>query len=425
MLPNNKFNIGKGLKIVNVKDNSILNTSFETDQKESVTEQKSTSRMRNMVRTGKLESSAVGSSQVIGNRSIKDQSAGHLVSARYTRRRLSAISYNALANFHDAKNEISEQTENEQFADLASRRMSAPELPPISSGGKNSAIINNTNLTARSNTFHNYKFSHKNRKIIHSDSSLQGVTSRASSASSQRSRQRVLSAGAERQLQTSNHVIITDPIRETTSTKATIDRRNPKEEMPAAVAPVGRCPPVPGYKRSKSKISVNGYNSNLTTPRKMVHSHSESQLNPQRLEKFRKQNVAAGAGGGGGGIKRINSDNRLADVTKRNVKNSQAGASSVKRDPHANGKGSLSNLNGLRKYSSTLGLNSNDKQSDESDQKKEIYDSDSDSEKDNRVIEWIIGVNDVAEPPDEQLIEYVDEPPQRDTAIRIIYDGDT
>ena len=79
----------------------------------------------------------------------------------------------------------------------------------------------------------------------------------------------------------------------------------------------------------------------------------------------------------------------------------------------------------MRKYSSTLGLNSNDKQSDESDVKKDTFDSDSDTEKDSRVIEWIIGVNSVAEPPEEQVIEYADEPPQRDTAIRIVYDGDT
>ena len=196
-----------------------------------------------------------------------------------------------------------------------------------------------------------------------------------------------------------------------------IDNTKPTEVMPAPVAPAGRYAVAPGYKRSKSKISLNGYNSNLTTPRKIIHSNSETELNPQKLEALRKRSI--------GGMKRTNSENRLTDVSKRNVKNSQTGAPSVKKDTPVKSKGSTSNLNGLRKYSSTLGLNSNDKQSDESEQKKDTLDSDSDTEKDSRVIEWIIGVNEVAEPPEEQVIDYIDEPPQRDTAIRIVYDGDT
>ena len=204
MLPKNKFNIGKGLKTAYVKDNNILNDSFETYQTQSVTEQRKNPRMRSMVHTGKQESSASGSSQ----------STGHLVSARYCRRRQSAVSY----NLQDTSHGLSDERENVPN-ELFDRRMSAPELPPISSGGKNSAIINNSNLTSRSNTFHNYKFSNKTRKSIHSDSSLQGITSRASSSSSQTSRQRVQSAGAERQLQTPNHVIITDSIRENRPSK--------------------------------------------------------------------------------------------------------------------------------------------------------------------------------------------------------------
>lgn len=213
MLPKNKHSTGKGIKTVDDKDNSTPNTSIEIYQKEPIAEQKSTPRMRNMVHTGKLESSACDSSQVIGGRYIKDQSTGHLVSARYNRRRFSAIAYNLreTGNYSNG--------ESEANADF-SRRMSAPELPPISANGKNSAIINNSNLTSRSNTFHNYKSSHKNRKIIHSDSSLHGITSRASTASSQTSRQRVQSAGAERLLQTtSNHVVIAEAIKEKSSCK--------------------------------------------------------------------------------------------------------------------------------------------------------------------------------------------------------------
>lgn len=409
MLPKTKSNIGKGLNNVNDKNNNALNTSFETDQKEPIAEQKSTQRMRTMVHTGKTESSAnIDSSQVIGNKYIKDQVSGQFVSTRYNRRRLSAIKYNLK---EEPENEIRNGVDNFDV-DFVSRRMSAPELPPISSNGKNSAIINNSNLTSRSNTFHNYKFSHKNRKIIHSDSSLQGFTSRASSASSQASRHRVQSAGTDRLLQTANHVVIEEPIKEKPPTQKITDRRNSKEDMPAAMSRVSRCPPAPGFRRSKSKIGVNGYN--LTTPRSIMHSHSETQLNQQKGESVKKQIV---------GIKRINSDNKLTELNKRNARTS--GAVSVKRDGLPTGKGTSNNLNGMRKYSSTLGLNSNDKQSDESDVKKDTFDSDSDTEKDSRVIEWIIGVNSVAEPPEEQVIEYADEPPQRDTAIRIVYDGDT
>ena len=206
MLPKYKFNIGKGLKTAYIKENNTLNGSFDTYQTLPVTEQMRISRMRSMVHTGNQDSSASSSSH----------STGYLVSARYNRRRLSAISYNV----QDTNNGLTDEQENGPTSELFDRRMSAPELPPIASGGKNSAIINNSNLTSRSGIFHNYKFGNKPRKSIHSDSSLQGITSRASSSSSQRSRQRVLSAGAERQLQTSSRGVITESvIRENRSSK--------------------------------------------------------------------------------------------------------------------------------------------------------------------------------------------------------------
>lgn len=79
------------------------------------------------------------------------------------------------------------------FVFAGPRRMSAPELPPIS--GK-STLVNNGYLTTKSNTFFSLK---PDRKSIHSDSSIQGYRlnsqSRTSSSSSQKSRGRVLSAG--------------------------------------------------------------------------------------------------------------------------------------------------------------------------------------------------------------------------------------
>ena len=214
MLPKTKSNIGNGLNNVIDKDKNALNTSIETYQKVPISEQKTTQRMRTMVHTGKTESSAnIDSSEVIGNRYSKEQvNSGQFVSNRYNRRRRSAIKFNLK---EENKEEINCGNGEDSFdADFLSRRMSAPELPPISSNGKNSAIINNSNLTSRSNTFHNYRFSNKTRKVIHSDSSIQGFTSRASSASSQASRNRVKSAGTDRLLPTTNHVVVEETIKE-------------------------------------------------------------------------------------------------------------------------------------------------------------------------------------------------------------------
>lgn len=79
-----------------------------------------------------------------------------------------------------------------------SRRMTAPELPPITSNGKKTGLLSNGYL--RSYSFHKLPDSYyKKRNSIHSDSSLHRYQinshSRTSSSSSQKSRGRVLSAG--------------------------------------------------------------------------------------------------------------------------------------------------------------------------------------------------------------------------------------
>lgn len=116
-------------------------------------------------------------------------------------------------------------------------------------------------------------------------------------------------------------------------------------------------------------------------------------------------------------MRRNNSDKSLTD-SRNNNKNNQNNKVTNKRN---------GNINGIRRYASTNGLNIRDERrsEDESADKDGFYDSDTDSEKDQRVLQWVIGVTEIAEPPEEPLIEHTDEPPQRDTAIRIVYDGDS
>ena len=136
----------------------------------------------------------------------------------------------------------------------------------------------------------------------------------------------------------------------------------------------------------------------------------------------RKQTLSTGetplmpkVGSTNGYIKRVNSDKNIIENSSK--KNSKHAPKSVKNSQ-------TSHLNGMRKSQSALELayNREDGRSDESAQDKDIaYDSDSEGDKDQRVLSWIIGVHNVAEPPEEPLIEHTDEPPQRDTAIRIVY----
>ncbi|KAK3088332.1 hypothetical protein FSP39_017763 [Pinctada imbricata] len=80
-------------------------------------------------------------------------------------------------------------------------------------------------------------------------------------------------------------------------------------------------------------------------------------------------------------------------------------------------------VNGMRRYASTVQLTP---QKSTVDDDLLDYDSSSDSDKDQMIITWLIGVDteDPEEPP-EQEIFYPDEPPQTDTAVHIIYNGDS
>lgn len=156
-----------------------------------------------------------------------------------------------------------------------------------------------------------------------------------------------------------------------------------------------KCSSVTGLGRQKSKYSLKD---SVSTPRQLPHSRSDALL----TSRVRNGEINTS-------MRRNQSDRSLTD--KNNAKNNQ------------NSKITTQKLkNGLR-YGSTNGLNIKEDKKIENEE--DCNDSDSDSENNQRVINWLIGVGDVAEPPEEPLIEHVDEPPQRDTAIRIVYDGDS
>jgi hypothetical protein len=167
----------------------------------------------------------------------------------------------------------------------------------------------------------------------------------------------------------------------------------------SSTAVTQRCTSVGGgLARQKSKYSLK---ETVSTPRTIPKSRSEAQIAPRRRSID-----------GIVDLPRNGSDKSLTD-SRKNAKNSQNNKTTSQKF----------RLNGMRHYASSNVLNIRDERRNEDDET--FVDSDSDGEKDQRVIEWIIGVSDVAEPPEEQLIEHTDEPPQRDTAIRIVYEGDS
>ncbi|XP_045180452.2 uncharacterized protein LOC123539765 [Mercenaria mercenaria] len=287
---------------------------------------------------------------------------------------------------------------NGDFSVLSRRRMSAPELPPIAHVGKTSTLVSNGFISQRSNTFHKLTL-RTGRKSIHSDSSVQGYRlnsqSRTSSSSSQKSKGRVLSAGTERR---SYKQIITADLTKTIQQISGVKDESTVMRNGASTAVPHRCTSVTGLDRQKSKYSLK---ETVSTPRTLPKSRSEAQLTGRRRSIDGNINLP-----------RNGSDKSLTD-SKKNAKNSQNNKVTSQKY----------RINGMRHYASSNALNIKDEKQNEGD---ETYvDSDTDSEKDQRVIDWIIGVNDVAEPPEEPLIEHADEPPQRDTAIRIVYEGDS
>ncbi|KAK3594815.1 hypothetical protein CHS0354_002858 [Potamilus streckersoni] len=351
-----------------------------------------------------------------GNHIHIDTGESPFVSARYNRRRASCLTVDYSIEEDDREQDVFEDANKVSAPDFSSRRMSAPELPPISNRGKVSGFFKSALRTPRSTTsFFKTPRSSVNRFSIHSDSSIHGYTqgtehSRTSSDSSQQSRGRVLSADTDRQTPVNRTIILEQTMkRENISASGHTMKlealNNNKKGMVATPRSVN-------YKRTFSKTgSVQSGNNNIHPQHLGHHSNSEPHITTvKQMPRPVQQN----------GVKTAISRNKSIE-TKKNLKNAQnkKTISVEKKDPSGT-------VNGMRRYASTLGLNIKTPSPNENQDLNNEGESDSeDSDKGNRIIEWIIGTTEVAEPPEEAVIEYLDEPPQRDTAIRIVYEGDT
>lgn len=157
---------------------------------------------------------------------------------------------------------------------------------------------------------------------------------------------------------------------------------------------------------NKKKTKVKDMASSMRKP-------SSSDPDPQQTLPVSK------VGSTNGYIRKNQSDRSLVELSKKGVKRGPKSVKSTQVAP----------VNGMKKSFSDVNLvcnNRDEGRSVESSHGRDIhYDSDSDGDKDQRVMNWLIGTQEVAEPPEEPNIEHTDEPPQRDTAIRIVYDGDS
>ena len=183
--------------------------------------------------------------------------------------------------------------------------------------------------------------------------------------------------------------------------------------MPTMVVPQ-RCTSVKVMRRTNSKLSLVNQSQKMSTPRgaTLKHANSEGHLNRGVLESGQTQKQTDPKRT----VRRISSDKNLTDHKTTN---------GYIRNPPAP-KNTLRSVNGVKKVmtSSKVSSKADEKKSDSGSLERLEDDSDSDCERDRRVKDWILGVTD-AEPPEEPEIDYVDEPPQRDTAIRIVYEGDS
>lgn len=387
---------------------------------------KSPSRMRSLDNLSNMKSSAFEVKPISPDdpeTSRQQGSSNYLVSSRYNRRTVkfrmpeSAGSDLKFGDLKDTKlpnglksSEVFEDQQNNgkaisAFYDIGLRRMSAPELPPISTTGK-PILVNNGLVTPRSNTVHPFDFNSRgrHRNSIHSDSSLKGysltVRSGCSSTnSSQRSRGRVLSAGANKETLTAD---LARNIQQRTTSK--VDTTNMRDNMALSVAQRS-VSGVTGVGRQSTKLSLK---ENSTPRSSLTHSKSEAQL----TARTRYPSEPSGLTQPSQPMRRNFSDRSLTD--KKNARN------------NINNKITLQKTkNGLKKNKSSNGFITNlkDDRGSEDDILDRVQNGDSDSDGDShhRVMQWIVGTAD-AEPPEEPEIVHIDEPPQRDTAIRIVYD---
>ncbi|VDI20247.1 Hypothetical predicted protein [Mytilus galloprovincialis] len=308
-------------------------------------------------------------------------------------RRASAISYDI--------GTIQEECLNTKPYD-SFRRMSAPELPPILDSRKYS----NTQINMGNGT--EYFRTRSNKMSNNSDSSQKGVHIRRSplSAGSSSSSARN-SANASRKL-----YITTTPEQTTTTIPEGIKLDAIKQKNGISVG-TPRSVVTNGFRTTRlpsKDMSTSSGNNNSKSggQNKFYHCASEPRIQP--IENF------MGSKGGKPTMKRNYSDNKLTQNKKL------ISIEKTQNLTQNNNKYNSGNVNGMRRYSSTVQLNSIVRNKQENQDDEDDDDTDSESGKDQMIIEWLIGVEkeEVEIPPD-PLIEYAETPVQTDTAIHIVY----
>ncbi|XP_055997530.1 uncharacterized protein LOC130047137 [Ostrea edulis] len=297
--------------------------------------------------------------------------------------------------------EIEFSNENRYYtktdSDTHLRRMSAPELPPIQDKARNSPLP----------TYHSSRY-------IRSKSSKPSTNASDSShrqrfAKSPFSQESSESSNSNGKKLTNGYILrsktwVPSEQTNTASTTSTLKlesiEKKGKMSTPRSTKNGFRT------RLSSKDNSLSSGNNNTAQLKKkqLTHCQSEPKISPLSDYTANRQKVTLRQ------KSRTNNsvNNKVLSVDKTD---------NLTRNRYINGT-----VNGMRRYSSTIQLIP---------QKHVNYedfedDSGSDSDKDHMIINWLIGVDNVqAEEIPEPEIEYPDEPPQTDTALHIVYGGDS
>lgn len=279
-------------------------------------------------------------------------------------------------------------------SDIHLRRMSAPELPPIQDRARNSPIP----------AYHSSRYirCRSSKPSTTSDSShrqrfTKSPFSQESSESGNSNGKRLANGYLQR-----SKTWVPPEQTKTASTVSTLKLESIEKKgtmsTPRSVKNGFRT------RLSSKDNSLSSGNNNTAQLKKtpLTHCQSEPKISPLSDYTTNRQKTTL----------------RQKSRTNNNMNNKVLSAD--KTDNLIKNKYNSGTVNGMRRYSSTIQLIPQ-KNYDEDDD-----DSGSDSDKDHMIINWLIGVdNEDPEEVPEPEIEYPDEPPQTDTALHIVYGGDS
>lgn len=346
---------------------------------------------------------------------LNDTSRGTPRAGKYTRPYWSANPRSRIRSVTFDIQEDEEQLTSGQLSNF--RRMSAPELPPIQdTGARNSPTPNQGRYIKHR---HKFKSDSSNR-----GSEVKTPQSPGSSGSSSGQKpsfyigQRTVNGYLNR----SKTWVVpeqtqTAPDESSLKLESIVNKKNGLNLV--------NTPRSNGYSsKLSSRFSTSSGNNNSNhIKKKLKHCSSDSTIQKNfkiaPIDQFTRSKTF---------IKRVSSDHQIkhqrdSSVNRNDYTNNRTlsieKTSALTRQQKRMFSG---NINGMRRYSSTLELTQkNSSYSDEHDQNDDL--SDTESEKGNYILNWLIGVeNEDAEVPPEPDIDYADEPPQTDTAVHVVYE---